>query len=136
MRYLPIILIFLVSCNPCKYVAKHPECFPADTVKIVNDVVRYEKEIIRNDSIIYDTIPCDPITKTYYKTKTVWKTKEVLRIDTIYQYKDVAKINPLNISIKNENDKLINKVKNRNKAILIISGIMILLAIVIYAKYI
>lgn len=136
MRYLILIsIIFLVGCNPCKYVSKHPECFPADTVKIINDVIRYEKEYITNDSIIRDTIPCDPIEKTYYKTKTVYKTKYSIKIDTIYQYKDVAKINPINVTIEKENKKLNSKIDRKNTLIKILSAfsiIMLLISLFLY----
>ena len=50
MKYLILIsIVFLVSCSPCKRIAKHPECFPADTVVINNEVIHYEKEIVIND---------------------------------------------------------------------------------------
>lgn len=126
MKYLIIVLIlFLVSCNPCKYVAKHPECFPADTVRITKNVIHYEKEYIINDSIIRDTVPCDPITKTYYKTNTVYKTNYKLKVDTIYTFKEISKINPINASLKKDNDKLIVKIKLLNK---ILIGLLILVA--------
>ena len=63
-------ILFLVSCNPCKYVSKHPECFPADSIVIEKNIIHYEKVFITNDSIILNTVPCDPILKTYYKNKT------------------------------------------------------------------
>ena len=135
MRYLIILSIFLVGCNPCKQIAKNPtkfNCFPADTIKIINDVIHYETEYIINDSIIRDTVPCDPITNTYYKTKTVYKTKYSVKIDTIYEYKQTSKINPINNMLEQQNDKLTNKVSNRNKIILILSGVIILIISLLY----
>ena len=54
MKHLIIISIFLVSCSPCKYVSKHPECFQADSVIINKETVRYEKQFITNDSIVFE----------------------------------------------------------------------------------
>lgn len=126
-----ISVIFLVSCNPCKFAAKHPECFPPDTVKITNNVIHYEKEYITNDSIIRDTAPCDPITKTYYKTNTVYKTKTVVKIDSIYTLKEVAKVNPINPKLKKANEKLENNVSSKNKLLKILGGISALLLVVV-----
>lgn len=131
-----LLLLLLVGCNPCKYVAKHAECFPADTVIVTNDVVHYEKEIIINDSIIRDTVPCDPITNTYYKTNTVYKTNYKTIIDTIYQSKEISRINPLNEVLKEKNDKLELKIKRHNKIIkwLSIALLSIILLILGYIK--
>lgn len=135
MKYLILItIVFLVSCNPCKYVSKHPECFPADTVVINNEVIHYEKEIVVNDSIIRDTVPCDPITNTYYKTRTVYKTNYKTIIDTIYQSKEISKINPLNEALKKSNDKLELKVKLRNKALIGLIILLLIFAVIIYIK--
>lgn len=134
MKYIIIISIFLVSCNPCKQIAKHPECFPADTVVIKEEIIHYEKEIVVNDSIIHDTVPCDPITNTYYKTNTVYKTNYKTIVDTIYQSKETSKINPVNILLETDNIKLKNKTKNRNKVIGGLSLLIILLGLIVYIK--
>ena len=44
-------------------------------VFFVNERLLMKPEYIINDSIIRDTVPCDPITKTYYKTKDYCKVK-------------------------------------------------------------
>lgn len=124
-----VALFALVSCNPCRYVAKHQECFHADTVIKIKDVVHYQKEYITNDSIVFQEIPCDPVDSIIYKTKTVYKTNYKTIIDTIYQSKEVAKINPINEQLKNQNDKLLNKVKLRN----IIIGILLIFVLVVFA---
>lgn len=119
MKKLIIIsVVFLFGCNPCKYVSKHPECFSPDSIVINKETVRYEKEYITNDSIVFQAIPCDPYDSIIYKTRTIYKTKNVIKIDTIYKNKEVTKLNPINQQLKNDNDKLTNKVSNRNKVIL------------------
>jgi cyanate lyase len=137
MKYLILIaIVLLVSCSPCKHVAKHPEYFPADTIVITNDVIHYEKEIIINDSIVRDTVPCDPVTNTYYKTNTVYKTNYKTIIDTIYQSREISRINPLNQVLKKTNDKLELKIKRHNKVIrwLVIALGSIILLIIGYIK--
>lgn len=137
MKYLIFIaIVFLASCNPCKYVTKHPECFPSDTILITNEVIHYEKEYITNDSIILDTVPCNPITNTYYKTRTEYITKLKVKIDTIITNKETVKINPLNEALKKSNDKLELKLKRHNKVIvwLIIALAGIVLLILGYIK--
>lgn len=136
MKYilLFITIALLYSCNPCKYVAKHPECFPADTIKITNDVVRYEKEFITNDSIVFQAIPCDPIDSIIYKTRTIYKTNNKIVIDTIYQSKEISKINPINSVLEQENISLNNKVSNKNKIIIVLLIITLGLLLIIKFK--
>ncbi|MCP4337044.1 MAG: hypothetical protein GY679_04335 [Mycoplasma sp.] len=124
----------MVSCNPCKYVSKHQECFPADTVVITKETVHYEKEYITNDSIIRDTVLCDPILKTYYKTNTVYKTNFKLKVDTIYTSKEISKINPVNEQLKKANDKLIIKLKLRDKIMIVLSILVLTMGIWVYIR--
>lgn len=127
--YIILISIILSSCSPCKFVAKHPDCFMPDSVIINKETVRYEKEYITNDSIIFDTIPCNPVENFVYKTKTVYKTNYKTIIDTIYQSKEVSKINPVNELLESENMVLNNKLKNRTKALSIISPLLFIFVI-------
>lgn len=137
MKYIYlIIIVLLASCSPCKYVAKHPECFQADSIVIEKNVIHYEKIFITNDSIILDTVPCDPITETYYETKTVYKTKNVIKTDTIYTATTTSKLNPINTKLQNDNNKLENKLKRRNKLLLWLSIVLgsLILGIFVYIK--
>ena len=134
MKYIIIISILLASCSPCKYVAKHPECFKPDSVIINNEIIHYEKEYITNDSIVRDTIPCDVETNTVYSTRTIYKTNNKLIIDTIYQSKTIDRINPLNEVLESDNIKLKNKTKNRNKVIGGLSLLIIFLGLILYIK--
>ena len=111
-----LILLFAVllafACSPCKYVSKHPECFRPDTVKQVSVDVRYEKEYITQDSVVYQKIPCDPETKVQdvpVVYKTIYKTK----VDSIYRDKSVDRINPLNEKLKSDNEDLTETIHNR-----------------------
>ena len=137
MKYTLIILAFLLTgCNPCKYVSKHPECFPSDTIKITKEVIKHVKEYITNDSIIYDSVPCDPITNTVIETKTIYKTNWRIETNTIYQSKEVAKLNPINIELQKDNSILTAKTKSQRKTIL--SLILVIagggLVLFVYAK--
>jgi hypothetical protein len=138
MKYLIFITIVLFSsCNPCKYVSKHPECFPADTVIKEKEVIKHVTEYITNDSIVRDTVPCDPITKTYVKTNTVYRTKTIRETDTIKTVVNTSKINPVNNELKKKVNKLENKVEAKNKWLKILGGILalFLLIIVVLVKF-
>jgi hypothetical protein len=138
MRYLIILSIFLVGCNPCKYVSKHPECFQADSVIINKETVRYEKEFITNDSIVFKAIPCDPIDSIIFKTKTIYKTRNIIKIDTIYKNKEVSKLNPINAQLQQSNTKLSNKIDRKNMWLKITTGLsivlLLILGIILYFK--
>jgi hypothetical protein len=147
-----------MACSPCNYVAKHSECFPADTVKITDVQTIY-------DSIVY-TVPdsinlelmfeCDSNNQVLLKrlnetkskgveTKVVFKDN-VLKlsafVDSIailnrtiqtLKTKDVAKVNPVNEKLKKDNEKLLIKVKlHRNISFIFI----ILFAVVSFLFYI
>jgi len=130
MKYLYITttLLFLVSCNPCKYVSKHPECFPADTVRIVDKQISYVDRVQKIDSIIFEKIPCDPVDSFIYTTKVIYRTNQITKIDTILSDKEVIKVNPLNEVIKSENTTLKTKLANRNKLAGSLGIILILIA--------
>lgn len=115
MKYLFIILL-LASCNPCKYVAKHAECFPADTIKLIEYKTKYVNQYISKDSIIKEVVPCDPakpetVKETVYKT--IWRTS----IDTIFSDNKISVLNPINEDNAKKIIDLQNKVDNKNKII-------------------
>lgn len=129
-----LLMLVLSSCNPCKRIAKYEHCFLPDTIKITDKVIHYETEYITNDSIIRDTIPCDPITNTVYSVRTVYKTNNKLIVDTIHQSTNIDRINPVNDVLKSDNAKLTNKVTNRNKVIGGMSLLIILLSLIVFIK--
>lgn len=129
-----ISILFLISCNPCRKVAKHPECFPADTVTKKEYVITHEKVYITEDSIIYDTIPCDPVIQEVVVPKIIYKTVYKTRTDTIRTEQKISKINPVNTELQNENTKIKaelqlkkNKLKKKNKILIGASGLILLL---------
>ena len=135
MRALIFILaiILLSACSPCKYVAKHPECFQADTVIKTERIVHHEKEYITNDSIIHDTVIVEgdekEIIKTIYRTN--WKEKT----DTIYRYDKTTKINPINTQLQIKYDKAQKQANRYIKSTMWLS-IALLLLIVLIGLYI
>ena len=133
MKKLLIILsVFLVGCNPCKYVSKHLECFPSDTVREYVDVIRVEKEYITNDSIVFDTLYKD-VLKTI--EKTVYRTKFKTITDSIIMYKDVAKVNPINTELEKTNKEYSIKVETlkniRNYLIIALISLVVVLMVLI-----
>lgn len=129
-----LILFATLSCNPCKYVSKHQECFPADTIKIDNQTIHYEKIYITEDSIIVDTVPCpanDTILVPKKIYKTIWKTK----IDTIYKSIEKSKVNPLNEALKDDNDRMAKKIERRKIFIWYSIGITLLIIIYLVIKF-
>ena len=128
MRYLIVLSIFLFSCNPCKRVSKHPECFSPDTITKIEKSISYEKIFITEDSIIVDTLPCDPVDSiVVYDVvyKTIWRVK----IDTFYKDKEVVKINPLDALLKKKIIEHEIKVVNQKKIIFTLSLILLLLVV-------
>lgn len=107
MKYLIFIIPVFIACNPCKRVTKHPECFPADTIRENKIVVHYETEYITNDSIVYDTVQCLP--DSIIVNEVVFKTKIRRITDTIKISKQVNRTNPVNAVMQDENDKLERK---------------------------
>jgi len=67
------------SCDPCRNIAKYERCFPADTVKQIEYKTKYIKEFVTNDSIVYQTEPCDPKDSLVYRTKTEYRTKTIIK---------------------------------------------------------
>lgn len=135
MRYLLLILIplFLIACNPCKQVTKHPECFPADTIREIKEVIHYEKEYITQDSIIVDTIPCSPDSIVLVETK--YKTIHKTVTDTIYENREEVRINPINQKLREEIKKLAIKVNKRQWLLWYFVGSLVLLVLGLVFKF-
>lgn len=131
---LPVLLL-IISCSPCKYVSNHPECFPADSIITNNETIRYEKIYITEDSLIYDTIPCNPITESAINVETVYKTIWRTKIDTIIRDSQTVKINPVNTELKKSVDKLTMKIEKRKIFIWYSIGITLLIIIYLVVKF-
>jgi hypothetical protein len=137
MKKLVLLLmasVLITACSPCRYVANHPECFQPDTVRITDIQVHVEKQTIKVDSIVYDTLPGESniIEKTVYLTKMVHKT------DTIIKSKEVAKVNPINEQLNTDNQTLKDKnyrlTGQRNRLLIGLIGLIALLIITFVLK--
>lgn len=129
--FLVFVIFAITSCNPCRYVSKHSECFPPDTVKLINEVVHYEKIFITNDSIILDSVPCDPITETVIERKTLYRTRTIEKTDTIYKNHFTSTLNPINKKLEQECELLKNKLLKRNK---LLAGLVLLIIILMFIR--
>lgn len=164
MRYLMILLILSAfACNPCKYVSKHQECFPADTfkhvmIKTVRDTITYIEE---NESTLEAWFECDSNnqvlikklneTNNGIKTVTIFKdnvlrirsyTDSIAVLNKIIEEKSSEKItvmNPVNKQLQDDNKKLEKKLTRWKKigrfGLIIVSFIFIGLVVVVIRKF-
>ena len=102
-----ISLLLLASCNPCRYVSRHNECFRPDTVRSFERVEIKDTMFLTNDSIVYTDVPCNPSEVVKFETKyiTKWKVRTETNVKTEY----VDRINPVNETLKKEKDKAVTK---------------------------
>lgn len=131
-----VVVFWLVvssGCNTCKYVSKHPECFPTDTVYKNSEKIKYVEKISKQDSVKTDTVPCINDTAIVYRK--VYITNTITKIDTIYTDKYVSKVNPLNTELKKKNADNKYKIKQLKKHRLILLIIAISLLIFIFLLF-
>jgi len=119
------IAFFLVSCKPAQVITL------TDTIKQIEYKTKFEKEIVRFDSIVTKT---DTFSNIVFRDRTVYQTKEHTKIDSIYLDKEVIKENPVNQKLQKDNDKLSNKLENRNRLALYLSIALIVLAAFMWIK--
>lgn len=156
MKYIAILLLLLASCSPCRYVGKHPECFPADTIRIENTkTIRDSIVFTKIDSVGYDLLfECDSNSQVILKEFNEYKTKGIStkfvfkdnrlqlnalidslgilhRIIDNYQFKEVVRINPVNEQLKKDFDKLTAKNKTKNKTIFGLIVVILLAAAIL-----
>jgi hypothetical protein len=155
-----VLIITIQSCNTCKYVAKHPECFPADTI-IEKDsmIVKDSIYIIQQDSSVLEMyFKCDSNNQVLIqkvnstqgvKTKTKYIFKDnFLKVNAyndsivvlnriIERYKNNKTVtrNPINEKLKRENEKLEKKIKNRRVFIWFSITIIILIIVFLFIKF-
>jgi hypothetical protein len=150
-----ITILFLISCNPCRYVSKHQECFQADSILITNtviqtDSIRFTEPDTMALSLLFE---CDSnnnvlmrelkdVSSKGIQTEVIFKDNRLDVsgfVDSIAilnkliettKAKETTKINPLNPELQNKCDKLENKLDRRNKIILWLSIACALLIIV------
>jgi len=121
------VVYFTTSCKTIEYL-------PGDTIREIEYKTKFEKEIVRFDSIVTKTDTFDNI---IFRDRTVYQTKEHTKIDTVITDKEVIKMNPLNEQLKKDNDKLSNKVENRTRLslYLAIALIVIIMFLLIRSKF-
>ena len=138
LLFVPFSLLILLSCNPCRYVAHHPECFAPDTIReTITSTMHDSITWIQFDTTLFDAIfACDSLNNVLmkqvdeYKTKGV-KTKVVFRDNRLQlsMFTDSIAIlnkiirehkthseyikNPVNDELKRQNEKLENRMHNR-----------------------
>jgi hypothetical protein len=165
MKYITIILLaFLIaSCNPCRYVARHQECFPPDSVNQTStQTVIDHSDNSAPDSSLFDALfLCDSANRALMKevhelksngvTTTVSFQDNHLTIKTktdSLRYrtrtvtntviKEVVKINPVNAELKRQNEKYEKKIQRKNVWLKITGGslavLIILIALYIWFK--
>jgi hypothetical protein len=126
-----VVVFWLVvssGCNTCKYVSKHPECFPTDTVYKNSEKIKYVEKISKQDSVKTDTVPCINDTAIVYRK--VYISNTITKIDTIYSDKYVSKVNPVNTQLRKDYDKLKTKSDKHKAAKKLYLKIMIGLALI------
>ena len=150
---LALLTVLLFACNPCKYVANHPECFQADTIReteiqTVHDSVTW----IMGDTTLFEAIfECDSLNNVLMRSLNEYKSKGVQtkivfrdnrlqlssftdsiavlnRIISNHKTHSEYIINPVDEKLRNENVKMERKLHNRRWLwwYLIASGIAII----------
>lgn len=152
-------IIILGACNPCKYVAKHQECFPPDTVKIseiktVTDSIYFTEPDSMAISMLFEcdsnnnVLMCEltELSSKGVETNVIFKNNRlditgfvdsiaVLNklVETL-KSKDVSKVNPVNVQLKRKNEKLVVRNKVKNKLLMGAGGLILLLGVFLYIK--
>jgi len=118
------VVYFTTSCKTIEYL-------PGYTIREIEYKIKFEKEIVRFDSIVTKT---DTFSNIVFRDRTVYQTKEHTKIDSVYLDKEVIKENPINQKLQKDNDKLTNKLENRNRLALYLSIALIILAVFMWIK--
>jgi len=106
------IILLLTACNPCKYVAKHPECFPADTIQTSDSQSYYDSTYYADGAGF--TIVTQVIKDTSCKEDIILLLEQINTANGLIT----------DLKITNENDKAIltgriSKLVNAKKEIII-----------------
>ncbi len=137
------LVLILASCNPCKYVSNHPECFPSDTIREIETLtIRDTVTWIQADTFAMSALfYCDSARRVLMRDLTEYKSKGITtrivyrdnqlqitaatdsikilnRIISELKSKTVSTMNPINEQLAKENQKLredIARLKNRMK---------------------
>ncbi len=111
MKTITILLCaLLVSCNPCKYVARHQECFLPDTIREINiQTVHDSVTWIMGDTSLFNAwFACDSMNNVIMKDLTEYKSKGV-------KSKIVFTDNHLQLSFLTDSIAVLNKIIKSTK---------------------
>lgn len=109
---LPMIAVFmLASCNPCRYVSNHPECFPADTIReSTTQTIRDTVTWIQADTFALSALfYCDSANRVLMRDLTEYKSKG---ITTEIVYRE----NRLQITVATDSIKVLNRIISELKS--------------------
>lgn len=154
-----IFIIVLASCNPCHYVAKHPECFAPDTIRETStQTIRDTITWIQPDSMsLVALFYCDSANQVMMQTIEEFKSKGIKtriifkdnkldlsvytdsikvlnRIISNIKSKEVYVMNPVNDKLKNDNIKLENRLHNRRWLLWYFIGSIVSIIVYIWIK--
>ncbi len=161
MRNLLLIisLLLIAACNPCNYVAKHPECFSPDTIRETStQTIRDTITWIQPDSMsLVALFYCDSANQVMmqkieeYKSKGI-KTRVIFRDNKLdlSVYTDSIKVlnriisnikskevhvkNPVNNKLQSDNQILKNRLHNRRWLLWYFIGSIVSIIIYIWIK--
>lgn len=153
------ILFLIISCSPCRYVSKHPECFKVDsttidTLTVVTESVQY----LLDSSTLDLYLQCDSNYNVLIQDFSNYQPNEKIKI--VYKYKtnhlkiksfaDSVEIlntlvekyknektyilNPVNVQLEKDKDKYKEKLKSRNWLWWYFGSSVIILIIFLYFK--
>ena len=160
MRWIILLSLVAVSCNPCHYVSRHSECFPTDTIRITNertvhDTITYIEE---SESTLEAYFECDSnnqvLMKRLSQTNTGNIQPTVIFRDNLLKIryftdsiavlhkiisetkgKEVMVMNPVNEQMKRDLQRLKNWKKIGSVGIGIIVLLLVFAAFKIYKKF-
>lgn len=157
-RFVYILFVLLLSCSPCKYVSKHPECFKVDTtivdtVTVVKESVEFIVDSTNLDLLIqcdsnYNVLIQEISNQPSEKIKIVYKYKSnVLQIKSFtdslevlstlvekYKNEKTYVLNPVNIQLEKDKVKYQEKLKSRNWLWWYFGSSLILILFFVYFK--
>jgi hypothetical protein len=106
-----LLLAFLFfACNPCRYVARHQECFPPDTIRetsvqTIHDTTTWiEADSFALNALFY----CDSTNNVLIKTLNEYKSKGVVT-------KIIYKNNTLQITLATDSIGVLNRIISNMK---------------------
>jgi hypothetical protein len=154
-----IIFFFLISCSPCKYVARHPSCFPPDTIIITNTKTIHDSiTYIQPDSAsLIAAFYCDSANQVLMRTISEYKSKGIVtkvvfkdnrlainmytdsiavlnRIISNIKSKTITLVNPVNTELQRKNARLTTSIHHHRWLWYYFFGSILITIVFIYLK--